>query len=81
MKLWSTTLAALFALTLISGCGQKEEAAPADEAPAVESSTDEAPAVEAAPEAPAAQEPGGYVPAPDELVPPATEEAPAEDIK
>jgi hypothetical protein len=66
MKFWSTTLAALFALTLMTGCGPKEEAAPTEDA---------APMEEAAPaEAPAdasSSEPGGYVPTPDELVPPA----------
>jgi hypothetical protein len=66
MKFWSTTLAALFALTLITGCGPKEEA-PAEEAPTEEV----APTEEAAPAEAASQEPGGYVPSADELVPPA----------
>ncbi len=62
MKFWSTTLAALFALTLMTGCGPKEEAAPTEEA---------APMGEAAPADASSSEPGGYVPTPDELVPPA----------
>ncbi len=81
MKLWSMTLAALFALTLITGCGQKEEAAPVDDA-AMESTMDEAPAADdapAAPAAPASAEPGGYEPTPEERVPPAEEAV--EDIK
>jgi hypothetical protein len=66
MKFWSTTLAALFALALMTGCGPKEEAAPTEEAaPMEETAPAETPA-----EAPAS-EPGGYVPAPDEVVPPA----------
>lgn len=66
MKFWSTTLAALFALTLITGCGPKEEA-PADESMSVE----EAP-MESAPAAePASTEPGGYEPTEEERVPPA----------
>jgi hypothetical protein len=67
MKFWSTTLAALFALTLITGCGPKEEA-PADEA----MTTEEAAPMESAPAAePASTEPGGYVPTEEERVPPA----------
>ncbi len=66
MKFWSTTLAALFALTLITGCGPKEEA-PADESMSME----EAP-MESAPAAePASTEPGGYEPTEEERVPPA----------
>lgn len=48
---------------LVVGCGQKEEAAPAEAAPAPAA----APA-EAAP-APAVAEPGGYVPSAEERVP------------
>jgi hypothetical protein len=48
---------------LVVGCGEKEEAAPAEAAPAVEA----APAAEAA--APAAAEPGGYEPTAEERVP------------
>lgn len=72
MKFWSTTLAALFALTLMTGCGPKEEAATDEAAPVEET----APAAEeAAPAAePASTEPGGYEPTPEERVPP-TEEA------
>ncbi|MDZ4099026.1 MAG: hypothetical protein U1E13_10030 [Methylophilaceae bacterium] len=67
MKFWSTTLAALFALTLITGCGPKEEA-PADEAV----TTEEAAPIEEAPAAePASTEPGGYEPTEEERVPPA----------
>lgn len=68
MKFWSTTLAALFALTLITGCGPKEEAAPAEDA----AMTEEAAPMEAAPaEEAASTEPGGYEPTPEERVPPA----------
>ncbi len=64
---------------LVVGCGKKEEAAPAEAAPAPVAAP-----VEAAP-APAA-EPGGYVPTAEERVPgitldataPAAEAAPAE---
>ena len=72
MKFWSTTLAALFALTLITGCGPKEEA-PAEEAAPVEEAAlvEEAAPVEDA--APASSEPGGYEPTEDERVPPAEE--------
>lgn len=70
MKFWSTTLAALFALTLITGCGPKEEA-PADEA----APTEEAAPMEEAPAAePASTEPGGYEPTAEERVPPAEAE-------
>jgi hypothetical protein len=66
MKFWSTTLAALFALTLITGCGPKEEA-PADESmPMEEAPMESAPAAE-----PASTEPGGYEPTEEERVPPA----------
>ncbi len=66
MKFWSTTLAALFALTLIAGCGPKEEA-PADESmPMEEAPMESAPAAE-----PASTEPGGYEPTEEERVPPA----------
>ncbi len=66
MKFWSTTLAALFALTLITGCGPKEEA-PADESMSMEETPMEsAPAAE-----PASTEPGGYEPTEEERVPPA----------
>lgn len=71
MKFWSTTLAALFALTLITGCGPKEEA-PADEAAPME---EVAPMEESAPAEPASSEPGGYEPSEDERVPPAEESA------
>lgn len=66
MKFWSTTLAALFAMTLITGCDPKEEAAPAEEA---------APMEEVAPAAaePASNEPGGYEPTDEERIPPAEE--------
>jgi len=47
---------------LVVGCGKKEEAAPAEAAPAP------AAAVESAP-APAAAEPGGYEPTAEERVP------------
>ena len=70
MKFWSTTLAALSAMTLITGCGPKEEAAPAEEAATTE---EFAPANEAAPveeSAPASNGPGGYEPTDDERVPP-----------
>lgn len=72
MKLWSTTLAALFAMTLITGCGPKEEAAPAEEAAPTE---EVAPMEEAAPAAaePASNEPGGYEPTEEERIPPAEE--------
>ena len=50
---------------LMVGCGQKEEAAPAEAAPAPAAAA--APA-EAAP-APAVAEPGGYVPTAEERVP------------
>jgi hypothetical protein len=69
MKFWSTILAALFTMALITGCGPKEEAAQIDEpAPAGEV----APVEESAPaaEAPASNEPGGYEPTDDERVPP-----------
>lgn len=73
MKFWSTTLAALFALTLMTGCGPKEEAETTDEAAPVEET---APAAEeAAPAEPASTEPGGYEPTPEERVPPAEEAA------
>ncbi len=49
---------------LVVGCGQKEEAAPAEAAPAPAA----APAEAAAP-APAAAEPGGYEPTAEERVP------------
>jgi len=72
MKFWSTTLAALFALTLITGCGPKEEAPAEDAAPTEEA----APMEEAAPAAePASSEPGGYEPSDEERVPPAEESA------
>ncbi len=74
MKFWSTTLAALFALTLITGCGPKEEA-PADDAAPME---EVAPMDDAAPmeeAAPASSGPGGYEPSDDERVPPAEESA------
>lgn len=48
---------------LVVGCGEKEEAAPADAAPAAEV----APAAEAA--APATTEAGGYEPTAEERVP------------
>ncbi len=70
MKFWSTTLAALFALTLITGCGPKEEAAPTDESVPTEEA---APLEEAAPAEPASSEPGGYEPSDEERVPPAEE--------
>jgi hypothetical protein len=70
MKFWSTTLAALFALTLITGCGPKEEAASTDEAVPMEEA---APTEEAAPAEPASSEPGGYEPTDEERVPPAEE--------
>jgi predicted small lipoprotein YifL len=67
MKFWSTTLAALFALTLITGCGPKEEA-PADDA----MTSEEAAPMEEAPAADSGStEPGGYEPTPEERVPPA----------
>jgi len=69
----SALLAALLALAL-TACGQKEEAAPVEEAPAVEEVApvaEEAAPVEEA--APAAEEA-----APVEEVAPAAEEAPAE---
>jgi hypothetical protein len=74
MKFWSTTLAALFALTLMTGCGPKEEAPAEDAAPVEEA----APMEEAAPAeaaAPASNEPGGYEPTDEERVPPAEESA------
>lgn len=73
MKFWSTTLAALFALTLMTGCGPKEEAPAEDAAPVEEA----APMEEAAPAeaAPASSEPGGYEPTEEERVPPAEESA------
>jgi hypothetical protein len=49
---------------LVVGCGEKEEAAPTEAAPAAEVA---APAAEAA--APAATEPGGYEPTAEERVP------------
>ncbi|MDP2247642.1 MAG: hypothetical protein Q8J65_05885 [Nitrosomonadales bacterium] len=71
MKFWSTTLAALFALTLITGCGPKEEAAPTDETAPMEEA---APMEDAAPAAePASTEPGGYEPTDEERIPPAEE--------
>lgn len=56
MKLIQSLLAMIFATSLLVACGQKEEAAPAEEVPAVE-----APAAPAA-EEPAKQEPGGWDP-------------------
>ena len=64
---------------LVVGCGEKEEAAPAEAAPAPAAAS-----AEAAP-APAVAEPGGYVPSAEERVPgitidpaaPAAEAAPA----
>ena len=81
----STLLRTLLVLGLTSafmvGCGQKEEAAPAEQAQA-----GEAPAAEA-PAAPAATEAGGYEPTPEERVPGITldpsqlEAAPAAEAK
>jgi len=64
----STLLRSLLVLgvagVLVAGCGKKEEAVPAETAPAPAA----APAAAAAP-APAAAEPGGYVPTAEERVP------------
>lgn len=78
MKLWSTILAALFALTLLSACGQKAEEAPVEEsvAPAEQAApaADVEESQQAAPEEAQSTEPGGYEPTPDERIPPAEAE-------
>lgn len=66
-KMMSTLLRSMLVLgvagLLVVGCGQKEEAAPAEPTPAPAAAPVSAPAT------PAAVEPGGYVPTAEERVP------------